>query len=95
MIYQIANLFLLLLLLIPFTNSTPTPYTIISDPKNVLLEYDYIVVGGGTSGLVVASRLSDNRSTFRFPSLYPTYHNPPSSISLLALYPHPYISPIQ
>jgi ribulose 1,5-bisphosphate synthetase/thiazole synthase len=36
------------------------PGKVIARSSDVLRSYDYIVVGGGTSGLVVANRLSEN-----------------------------------
>jgi hypothetical protein len=36
------------------------PGTILSRASELLTAYDYVVVGGGTSGLVVANRLSEN-----------------------------------
>lgn len=30
----------------------------------ILLEYDYVIVGGGTSGLTVANRLSENAGKY-------------------------------
>lgn len=35
-------------------------------------DYDYIIVGGGTSGLTVANRLTENgKSTLPFPFFFP------------------------
>lgn len=34
-----------------------------SSSLNAPLEADYVIIGGGTSGLVLASRLSENDST--------------------------------
>lgn len=36
----------------------------ISDASELLSSYDYIVVGGGTGGAAVASRLSEINGTF-------------------------------
>lgn len=36
------------------------PETQIFDQKKLLMEYDFIVVGGGSAGNVVANRLSEN-----------------------------------
>lgn len=33
-----------------------------TDPSTLLSSYDYIVCGGGTSGLTVATRLSENQN---------------------------------
>jgi hypothetical protein len=37
------------------------PGKVIARSSDLLKNYDYIVVGGGTSGLVVANRLSENQ----------------------------------
>ena len=43
--------------------------TVVEDDTNLKPSYDYVVVGGGTAGLTVAYRLTENPSgTFR-PSL--------------------------
>lgn len=37
---------------------------VIAGSENILPAYDYVVVGGGASGLTVANRLSEQSSTF-------------------------------
>jgi hypothetical protein len=37
-----------------------THSTIVERPDELLPEYDYIIVGGGTAGLTVADRLTEN-----------------------------------
>lgn len=41
---------------------------ILPGPDDLLSEYDYVVIGGGTSGLTVADRLTENgKREFRTP----------------------------
>jgi ribulose 1,5-bisphosphate synthetase/thiazole synthase len=37
--------------------------TVISDAKDVQTSYDYVIVGGGTAGLTVADRLTEDGKT--------------------------------
>lgn len=46
-------------LAIPYT-AAGFPGKIVKKSEDLLSAYDYVVVGGGTSGLVVSSRLSEN-----------------------------------
>lgn len=42
--------------------------TLITDSSQLRSAYDYVVIGGGTSGLTVANRLTENeKSTFGWP----------------------------
>ena len=42
---------------------------LVDSVANLKAEYDYVVVGGGTSGLTVANRLTENpKSTESFPA---------------------------
>ena len=36
------------------------PRAVIVNDSQLRIEYDYVVIGGGTSGLVVANRLTEN-----------------------------------
>lgn len=47
------------------------PGKLVSNPKDLLAEYDYVVVGGGASGLTVANRLSENPGGFYYTALAP------------------------
>ena len=55
---------LLSLALAPLSYCAPAvpfaPRAIIVDNSQLRPEYDYVVIGGGTSGLVVANRLTEN-----------------------------------
>ena len=58
-----AQLFLLLLLA-PLSSCVPAvtfaPRAVIVDDSQLRREYDYVIIGGGTSGLVIANRLTEN-----------------------------------
>ena len=57
---------LLLLALAPLTSCAPAaqfaPRAVIVNDSHLRTEYDYVIIGGGTSGLVVANRLTENRN---------------------------------
>ena len=38
------------------------PRAVIVNESQLRTEYDYVIIGGGTSGLVVANRLTENRN---------------------------------
>lgn len=49
--------------LICFAAAAPfAPRAVIVNNSQLRTEYDYVIIGGGTSGLVVANRLSENRN---------------------------------
>lgn len=42
---------------------------IVDDISTLSAQYDYVIIGGGTSGLTVADRLTENpKSTYLYPS---------------------------
>lgn len=72
MLLSVAQL-LLSTALVPAVNCYPklaARTTVVSSPSELKTEYDYVIIGGGTSGLTVANRLTENeksesgRSTF-------------------------------
>ena len=63
MIFSRAQLFLLLPLARLSSCALAAPFTpraVIVNGSQLRAEYDYVVIGGGTSGLVVANRLTEN-----------------------------------
>ncbi len=71
MALSIAQL-LLSLALAPVAYCSPIVHlaeraTVVDDVSNLRPEYDYVVIGGGTSGLTVANRLTENpQSTYLY-----------------------------
>lgn len=62
---------LALALALPAALAAPTPphgATIITKRSDLHSSYDYVIVGGGTSGLVVGNRLSENPNSKNSPS---------------------------
>ena len=65
MVSSRARLLLLLILenLFCCTAAAPfAPRAIIVNDSQLRTDYDYVIIGGGTSGLVVANRLTENRT---------------------------------
>lgn len=60
---------------------------ILTRQSDVKSEYDYIVVGGGTAGLVVADRLTENgqRESLRSPNIHPSQPLTPCPDSVLVI----------
>ena len=63
---------LLLLMLASVTVCSPIQLArravIVDDVSTLSAHYDYVIIGGGTSGLTVADRLTENpKSTYLYP----------------------------
>lgn len=50
-------------LFLSLSHAIHLPATVLERQSNVLEAYEYIIVGGGLSGLVVANRLTENANT--------------------------------
>lgn len=62
MLLSVAQL-LLSTALVPVVNCYPklaARTTVFSNSSELKTEYDYVIIGGGTSGLTVANRLTEN-----------------------------------
>lgn len=62
--------FLVWILFLPLSYSSPivpaAPRAIVVDGvEDLSSEYDYVIIGGGTSGLVIANRLTEERNGMR------------------------------
>jgi len=64
MTFFAVHLVVLLALVLSTCNSAALPFApravVIDDVSQLKQEYDYVVIGGGTSGLVVANRLTED-----------------------------------
>lgn len=65
MTFPRVQLFLLLALALHSSCAPVSPFApraVLVNNSQLRTEYDYVIIGGGTSGLVVANRLTENRN---------------------------------